>query len=147
MKVVLQRVQEAQVEIAGSLHAKIGLGALLLVGLGQEDTVEQVDYLAGKIAKSRVFADPAGKINCSIQDIQGEFLSISQFTLYANTKKGNRPSFQEALAPQAAERLYQRFNQQLQIYNPQILVQTGVFGADMQIKLVNDGPLTIIYEA
>ncbi|RHW46044.1 D-tyrosyl-tRNA(Tyr) deacylase [Bombilactobacillus bombi] len=144
MKVVLQRVQQASVTINHQLVSQIGAGLLLLVGFGQDDNSEAVDYLAAKISKSRIFADQNGKTNLSIADVKGEILSVSQFTLYANTKKGNRPSFTEALEPQKAQKLYELFNQQLA--NTGVNVKTGVFGADMQVELINDGPLTIIYE-
>ena len=144
MKVVLQRVQRASVTIAQKRVAQIKNGALLLVGFGQNDDEQTVDYLARKISKSRIFSDQNGKINLAINDVQGQILSVSQFTLYADTAKGNRPSFVDALNPQQAERLYELFNEKLRASGCD--VQTGVFGADMQVELVNDGPLTIIYE-
>lgn len=144
MKVVLQRVQRASVTIAQKRVAQIKNGALLLVGFGQNDDEQTVDYLARKISKSRIFSDQNGKINLSINDVQGQILSVSQFTLYADTAKGNRPSFVDALNPQPAEKLYELFNEKLRASGCD--VQTGVFGADMQVELVNDGPLTIIYE-
>ncbi|MBA1434611.1 D-aminoacyl-tRNA deacylase [Bombilactobacillus bombi] len=144
MKVVLQRVSQASVKIEQKTVAQISAGVLLLVGFGQGDTSEAVDYLAQKIVKTRIFADDNGKTNLAIKDLQGQVLSVSQFTLYANTKKGNRPSFTEALEPKAAQKLYELFNQRLA--QAGLSVQTGVFGADMQVELINDGPLTIIYE-
>ncbi|MCT6840631.1 MAG: D-aminoacyl-tRNA deacylase [Bombilactobacillus mellis] len=144
MKVVLQRVQRASVTIAQKRIAQIKNGALLLVGFGQNDDEQTVDYLARKISKSRIFSDQNGKINLAINDVQGQILSVSQFTLYADTAKGNRPSFVDALNPQQAEKLYELFNEKLRASGCD--VQTGVFGADMQVELVNDGPLTIIYE-
>lgn len=144
MKVVLQRVQQASVTIAQKRIAQIKNGALLLVGFGQNDDEQTVDYLARKISKSRIFSDQNGKINLAINDVQGQILSVSQFTLYADTAKGNRPSFVDALNPQQAEKLYELFNEKLRASGCD--VQTGVFGADMQVELVNDGPLTIIYE-
>lgn len=144
MKVVLQRVQRASVTIAQKRVAQIKNGALLLVGFGQNDDEQTVDYLARKISKSRIFSDQDGKINLAITDVQGQILSVSQFTLYADTAKGNRPSFVDALNPQQAEKLYELFNEKLRASGCD--VQTGVFGADMQVELVNDGPLTIIYE-
>ncbi|MCT6872646.1 D-aminoacyl-tRNA deacylase [Bombilactobacillus mellis] len=144
MKVVLQRVQRASVTIAQKRIAQIKNGALLLVGFGQNDDEQTVDYLARKISKSRIFSDQDGKINLAINDVQGQILSVSQFTLYADTAKGNRPSFVDALNPQQAEKLYELFNEKLRASGCD--VQTGVFGADMQVELVNDGPLTIIYE-
>lgn len=144
MKVVLQRVQRASVTIAQKRIAQIKNGALLLVGFGQNDDEQTVDYLARKISKSRIFSDQNGKINLAINDVQGQILSVSQFTLYADTAKGNRPSFVDALNPQQAQTLYELFNEKLRASGCD--VQTGVFGADMQVELVNDGPLTIIYE-
>lgn len=144
MKVVLQRVQQASVTIAQKRIAQIKNGALLLVGFGQNDDEQTVDYLARKISKSRIFSDQNGKINLAINDVQGQILSVSQFTLYADTAKGNRPSFVDALNPQQAQELYELFNEKLRASGCD--VQTGVFGADMQVELVNDGPLTIIYE-
>ena len=144
MKVVLQRVQRASVTIAQKRVAQIKNGALLLVGFGQNDDEQTVDYLARKISKSRIFSDQNGKINLAINDVQGQILSVSQFTLYADTAKGNRPSFVDALNPQQAQKLYELFNEKLRASGCD--VQTGVFGADMQVELVNDGPLTIIYE-
>lgn len=144
MKVVLQRVQRASVTISQKRVAQIKNGALLLVGFGQNDDEQTVDYLARKISKSRIFSDQDGKINLAINDVQGQILSVSQFTLYADTAKGNRPSFVDALNPQQAQELYELFNEKLRASGCD--VQTGVFGADMQVELVNDGPLTIIYE-
>lgn len=144
MKVVLQRVQQASVTIAQKRIAQIKNGSLLLVGFGQNDDEQTVDYLARKISKSRIFSDQNGKINLAINDVQGQILSVSQFTLYADTAKGNRPSFVDALNPQQAEKLYELFNEKLRASGCD--VQAGVFGVDMQVELVNDGPLTIIYE-
>lgn len=144
MKVVLQRVTQAQLSIDQQVHAQIGRGVVLLVGFGQADQPANADYLAAKIVKSRIFEDSRGKTNLALADVQGEILSVSQFTLYANTKKGNRPSFVEALNPEAAQQLYDYFNQRLAASG--LKVQTGIFGADMQVQLTNDGPMTIIYE-
>ena len=144
MKVVLQRVTQAQLSIDQQVHAQIGRGVVLLVGFGQTDQPANADYLAAKIVKSRIFEDSRGKTNLALADVQGEILSVSQFTLYANTKKGNRPSFVEALNPEAAQQLYDYFNQRLAASG--LKVQTGIFGADMQVQLTNDGPMTIIYE-
>lgn len=144
MKVVLQRVTQAQLSIDQQVHAQIGRGVVLLVGFGQADQPANADYLAAKIVKSRIFEDSQGKTNLALADVHGEILSVSQFTLYANTKKGNRPSFVEALNPEAAQKLYDYFNQRLAASG--LKVQTGIFGADMQVQLTNDGPMTIIYE-
>ncbi len=117
---------------------------MVLVGIHQEDTPEDVAYVVGKISKLRVFEDDEGKMNRSIQEIEGSILSISQFTLYAKTKKGNRPSFIEAARPDVAIPLYELFNQQLEAEG--IAVATGEFGADMQVSLTNDGPVTIVID-
>lgn len=143
MKIIIQRVTSASVSIEGKEHAAIQQGFLLLVGVGQEDTTEDVTYAVRKISQMRLFSDQAGKMNLSIQDIAGEILSISQFTLYAQTKKGNRPAFTDAAPPSLAQELYDHFNQQLAVHVP---VKTGIFGADMEVSLVNDGPVTIVLD-
>lgn len=144
MKVVLQRVKQAQVTVDEEVIGKIGTGFLLLVGFGPDDNDETLDYLVHKITNLRVFEDEAGKLNLSLKDVQGSILSVSQFTLYANTKKGNRPSFTEAAQPEQATQLYDNFNHRLAATG--IPVATGKFGANMQVSLINDGPVTIIYE-
>jgi len=144
LKVVLQRVSSASVTIEGKLNGKIGQGFMLLVGAQDSDGPEEINYLVHKISKLRVFSDDAGKMNLSIEDIGGEILSVSQFTLYADTKKGNRPSFIGAGDPKHAEACYQQFNTALRALD--IPVETGEFGADMQVSLVNDGPVTIIFD-
>lgn len=143
MKIVIQRVKHAQVSIEQDLYSSIGNGLLLLVGVGPDDSQEDVDYAVRMILNMRIFSDQEGKMNVSIKDIEGEILSISQFTLYADTKKGNRPAFTGAAKPDAATRYYDSFNQQL---SQEVPVKTGVFGADMQVELVNDGPVTIILD-
>lgn len=143
MKIVIQRVKRAQVSIEQDLYSSIGNGLLLLVGVGPDDSQEDVDYAVRKILNMRIFSDQEGKMNVSIKDIEGEILSISQFTLYADTKKGNRPAFTGAAKPEVATRYYDSFNQQL---SQEVPVKTGVFGADMQVELVNDGPVTIILD-
>ncbi|HEL0678341.1 TPA: D-tyrosyl-tRNA(Tyr) deacylase [Streptococcus equi subsp. zooepidemicus] len=143
MKIVIQRVKEASVSIDGEIAGAIDQGLLLLVGIGPDDQAEDIDYAVRKISHMRIFSDPEGKMNLSIQDIQGSILSISQFTLYADTKKGNRPAFTGAAKPAMASELYDTFNAQLEQLVP---VQRGVFGADMQISLINDGPVTIILD-
>ena len=143
MKIVIQRVKCAQVSIEQDLYSSIGHGLLLLVGVGPDDSHEDVDYAVRKILNMRIFSDQEGKMNVSIKDIEGEILSISQFTLYADTKKGNRPAFTGAAKPDVATRYYDSFNQQL---SQEVPVKTGVFGADMQVELVNDGPVTIILD-
>lgn len=144
MRVVLQRVKEASVSIDGEVHGAIGLGFLLLVGIGPEDTAEDLAYLCRKIVNMRIFSDDQGKMNHSIQDVGGSILSISQFTLFAQTKKGNRPAFTGAAQPDLAKSLYDDFNQLLGEFVP---LETGVFGADMQVALVNDGPVTILLDS
>ena len=144
MRILLQRVTQASVTIDGQVQGQIGPGFCLLVGAEDSDTSEQVDYLVRKISRLRVFSDAAGKMNLSIADVQGSVLSVSQFTLYANTKKGNRPSFVGAGDPDHAHQLYAEFNTKLAATG--IPVETGVFGADMQVALTNDGPVTIWFD-
>lgn len=144
MKAVIQRVSQAQVEIEGQLIGKIGTGFMILLGIHTEDTSEDVAYLVRKISKLRVFEDSEGKMNLDIQAAGGAILSISQFTLYADTKKGNRPSFVTAARPEQAIPLYEAFNQQLR--EAGIAVETGEFGGDMDVTLTNDGPVTIVID-
>ena len=143
MKIVLQRVSQASVTIEDMVHGQIKQGLLLLVGIGPEDGQEDLNYAVRKIVNMRIFSDEAGKMNKSVQDVEGKILSISQFTLFADTKKGNRPAFTGAAAPAMASQLYDEFNQALSEFVP---VAVGVFGADMQVSLVNDGPVTIILD-
>ena len=143
MKIVIQRVKRAQVSIDQQLHNSIGQGLLLLVGVGSDDSQEDMDYAVRKIVNMRIFSDAEGKMNLSVKDIEGEILSISQFTLHADTKKGNRPAFVKAAPPELASRLYDEFNQLLA---QEVPTKTGVFGADMQVELINDGPVTIILD-
>lgn len=145
MRVVIQRVSQAAVEVEGEIIGSILQGFMLLVGVGTEDSEEDVQYLARKISSLRVFEDEEGKMNRSLKDVEGEILSISQFTLLANTKKGNRPSFIEAASPEIGEALYQSLNQQLR--EAGFHVETGQFGAHMNISLVNDGPVTILIDS
>mgnify|MGYP000895210100 FL=1 len=143
MKIIIQRVKEAQVTIEGQVHEKINQGLLLLVGVGPDDQKEDLDYAVRKLVNMRIFSDAEGKMNLSVKDIGGEILSISQFTLFADTKKGNRPAFTGAAKPDMAEAFYENLNQELA---KEVPVRTGVFGADMQVGLVNDGPVTIILD-
>lgn len=143
MKIVIQRVSKATVSIDEKITGAIQQGLLLLVGICPEDGQEDLDYAVRKISQMRIFSDENGKMNLSVQDIGGQVLSISQFTLYADTKKGNRPAFTGAAKPDMATALYDHFNQQLAAFVP---VQTGEFGADMMVSLVNDGPVTIILD-
>ncbi|WP_203351417.1 D-aminoacyl-tRNA deacylase [Streptococcus uberis] len=143
MKIVIQRVSEASVAIEGEIVGAIQKGLLLLMGFGPEDGQEDVDYAVRKITQMRIFSDAEDKMNLSLLDIKGSILSISQFTLFANTKKGNRPAFTEAAKPEMASQLYEQFNQALSAFCP---LERGVFGADMKVSLVNDGPVTIILD-
>lgn len=144
MRAVIQRVREAEVMIDQKSVGKINQGFMILLGIHETDGEEDVTYLVRKISKLRVFEDNAGKMNLSIQEIKGSILSVSQFTLYADTKKGNRPSFIEAARPELAIPMYELFNKQLKELD--IPVETGEFGADMAVSLVNDGPVTIIID-
>ena len=144
MRVVIQRVNHAQVAIDNEVVGKIKKGFLLLVGIGQDDNEEVVAKAAQKIAKMRIFEDEAGKTNLSLADVNGEILSVSQFTLLADTKKGNRPSFVKAMRPPKADELWQEFNHELEKIG--FDVETGHFGADMKVELENDGPFTIVLD-
>ncbi|MGT2888333.1 D-aminoacyl-tRNA deacylase [Streptococcus didelphis] len=143
MKIIIQRVKEASVSIDGGIAGAIKEGLLLLVGVGPGDMAEDINYAVRKITHMRVFSDENGKMNLSIQDIKGSILSVSQFTLYADTKKGNRPAFTGAAKPDMASKYYDSFNEQLAQFVP---VKCGVFGADMQVSLINNGPVTIILD-
>lgn len=145
MRIVLQRVKSASVSIDEEVVGNINQGFLLLVGVGPEDSSDDASYLARKIAGMRIFSDENGKMNLSIDQIGGKILSVSQFTLFADTKKGNRPSFTGAASPDFATNLYEEFNELLRTEYG-LTVETGEFGADMQVSLVNDGPVTIILD-
>jgi len=145
MRVVLQRALRAKVEIDGVTVGEIGRGWLVLLGIAHEDTPEMANALAEKIAHLRAFPDDAGKMNLSVQDILGSVLVVSNFTLYADTAKGRRPSFLAAARPEIAEPLCEHFLNSLRALG--VPVQSGRFGADMQIELVNDGPVTLILES
>ena len=144
MRVVLQRVNHAAVRIDGETVGKIQKGYLLLVVIAPEDTDEQLDWMVHKIVNLRVFEDENGKMNQALGDVNGAILSISQFTLYADVKHGNRPGFSKAAKPEIAAPLYDRFNEKLR--QAGVHVETGRFGADMKVELENDGPVTILYE-
>ncbi|ACB61540.1 MULTISPECIES: D-aminoacyl-tRNA deacylase [Exiguobacterium] len=144
MRVVLQRVKEASVTVEGTVAGQIDQGFLLLVGVTHDDTLEQVNWLADKIAGLRVFEDEEERMNRSLQDVEGKILSVSQFTLYGDVKKGRRPAFTEAAKPDVANELYEAFNARLRQQG--IIVETGQFGAMMDVALVNDGPVTLILE-
>ena len=146
MKIVLQRCSRAEVRIDGETVGRIGTGFVVLVGITHSDTHEDADFLAKKVAGMRVFEDTEGKMNLSLVEVGGQILSISQFTLYGNARKGNRPSFIEAARPEVAEPLYEYFNQVLQEQYG-LHVETGRFGANMQVDFVNDGPVTIIVDS
>lgn len=146
MRVVIQRVKKASVSINGQIHASIDEGMLILLGIEFADTKEDIEWLCGKIARLRIFDDKNRVMNLSIGDVKGSCLLISQFTLHASTKKGNRPSYIRAASPDIAIPLYESFIQILEQYT-QLPVKTGVFGADMQVELINDGPVTIIIDS
>lgn len=145
MRCVVQRVSEASVTINGEVRGHIGRGLLLLVGIHTTDTTAQVDWMVRKCAQLRIFEDDEGKMNRSITDVGGSFLVISQFTLYGDARKGNRPSFIEAARPETAIPLYEAFIEGLKRESGRP-VETGEFGADMKVMLVNDGPVTILLE-
>ncbi len=145
MRAVLQRVSRAEVTVEGKQVAAIGRGYLVLLGVTHGDDDSDARYIADKIASLRLFEDEAGKINRGITDIDGEVLVVSQFTLYADCRKGRRPSFTDAAPPEVADRLYQRVAEMLR--EAGLPVQTGVFGAHMQVALVNDGPVTILLDS
>lgn len=142
MRVLLQRVSEASVKIEERVVGQIESGLLLLVGIEEEDSKNDADWLIKKIIGMRIFSDEEGRMNRSIQDIAGQFLVVSQFTLHASTKKGNRPSFINAARPEQAIPLYDYFKEELRKQS-NLIVETGQFGADMKVSLTNDGPVTI----
>lgn len=143
MKLVIQRVKRASVSIDGQVYSQIQDGLLLLVGVGPEDDQKDLEYAVRKVTQMRIFSDEKGKMNLSVKDIQGEILSVSQFTLFAQTKKGNRPAFIGAANPEMASQLYNDFNDLLE---KEVPVKRGIFAADMVIELINDGPVTIILD-
>ncbi|MCB0400851.1 MAG: D-tyrosyl-tRNA(Tyr) deacylase [Flavobacteriales bacterium] len=146
MKVVIQRVSEASVSIDGRIKSTIGRGLLILLGIEQEDGEEDINWLCAKISKLRIFNDEQGAMNLSAADLGGEFLVVSQFTLHASTKKGNRPSFINAAKPDTAIPLYHQFLNRLEKETGQT-IHSGEFGADMKVHLINDGPVTIIIDS
>ena len=142
MRSLIQRVSQAAVVVDGRTVGEIGTGVLVLLGIEEADTREDIEWLAGKIARLRIFPDAAGAMNQSVTEIGGQALVVSQFTLFANTKKGNRPSFIRAAPPEFAERMYIEFCRELEVLLGK-QVQKGVFGAQMSVQLLNDGPVTI----
>lgn len=144
MRLVIQRVTHAEVSVNDTIVGKIGKGFLVLIGVGREDTCQTADKYLKKLLGLRIFEDEAGKTNLSLSDVQGELLMVSQFTLYANCKKGNRPSFIDAGDPDHAEQLYEYMLQEAARQVP--VVQHGIFGAEMKVSLENDGPFTIILD-
>ncbi len=145
MRVVIQRVSEASVTIEGKIHASIEDGLLVLLGIEDADTEEDIEWLSGKIVNLRIFNDNNGVMNISIKEMDGNILLISQFTLHASTKKGNRPSYIKASKPEIAIPLYEKMMRQLSNDMGKI-VKTGIFGADMKVELLNDGPVTIVID-
>ena len=145
MRVVVQRVKHASVTIHGTVNGKINNGFLVLLGVQSTDSEQDVDYLVKKVTNLRIFSDENDKMNLSLKDVNGELLIVSQFTLYANCKEGNRPSFVEAAKPDIAIPLYEYFVSECKKIIP--VVETGIFGADMKVNLLNDGPVTIIMDS
>jgi D-tyrosyl-tRNA(Tyr) deacylase len=145
MRTVLQRVKQASVTIDGAVKSQIEKGLMLLVGFEETDTEEDLNWLAAKICKLRIFDDEQGVMNLSVQDVDGEILVVSQFTLHASTKKGNRPSYIKAAKPEIAIPFYEKFIEIIEIESGK-KIQTGIFGADMKVALVNDGPVTILID-
>jgi len=146
MRILIQRVLEAKLAIDEKVKAEIARGLLVFIGVTEEDTQEDIDYLIKKMLNLRIFSDSEGKMNLSLQDVAGELLCVSQFTLYAATKKGNRPSYIRSAKPVLAKKIYDLFIRKTE----EILakkIQTGIFGADMKISLVNDGPVTVLIDS
>ena len=146
MKIVLQRVSEANVKVNSEIVGKINNGLLLLVGIDEQDEYTDADWLIKKIIDLRIFSDEEGKMNLSVKDISGEILCISQFTLLADYKKGNRPSYIKAAKPEKATPLFDYFKNEIK-KKSQLKVESGIFGADMKVYLVNDGPVTIVLDS
>lgn len=146
MRLVIQRVSEASVTVEGQKTAAIQNGLLILVGIEDADTLEDIDWLVGKIIKLRIFGDENDVMNCSVQDVDGDIIVVSQFTLHASTKKGNRPSYIKASKPDFAIPMYETFVKSLERDFGK-KVQTGIFGANMKVSLVNDGPVTIVMDS
>ena len=145
MKAVIQKVSEASVTIDGNVKSKIEKGLLILLGIEDADTQEDIQWLCNKISKLRIFDDENGVMNFSVTDIKGSIIVVSQFTLHASTKKGNRPSYLKASKPDFAIPMYEKFVEELRVTS-ELDIQTGEFGADMKVALLNDGPVTIIID-
>lgn len=143
MRIVVQRCTSASVSVEGKIVGKIGHGLTLLVGFTQGDGLDEINYMIDKVINLRIFDDENGVMNKSLLDVEGSILSVSQFTLYADSRKGRRPSYVKALGGSEAIELYKKFNSELR---KKVLVEEGVFGADMQVSLINDGPVTILLE-
>lgn len=146
MRLIIQRVKQASVSIENNIHGAIDQGLMVLVGIENEDNEEDINWLTNKLIGLRIFSDSEGKMNLSIKEIEGNILVVSQFTLFASTVKGNRPSFIKSAKPDIAVPLYEKFVEQLQKQSG-LDIQTGKFGADMQISLINDGPVTIFIDS
>lgn len=144
MRIVIQRAEKAKVSVDGEVVGQIGKGFMVLVGVGPEDTKQNADFLVNKMCNLRVFEDEQGKMNLSIKDVGGQILAISQFTLYADCKKGNRPSFTRAAKPEQANELYEYFMEEARKQG--LKVEHGIFGAHMKVDFINDGPVTILLE-
>jgi D-tyrosyl-tRNA(Tyr) deacylase len=146
MRAVIQRVKKSELYIEGAIYSSINEGILILLGIGHDDDTEDIDWLSGKISRLRIFNDDEGKMNLSVQDIPGEIMVVSQFTLFASTKKGNRPSYIGSAPPEIAIPMYEAFIEKIKEVSG-LPVKTGEFGADMSISLINDGPVTIIIDS
>ena len=145
MRALVQRVSEASVEVEDAITGRIGRGILVFLGIHQNDNEANADYLASKVIQMRIFPDTDGKMNLSLQDVAGEMLVVSQFTLYGDTRRGNRPSYSQAATPEVAVRLYDYFIEVCR--RKGVSVFTGVFQADMKVRLINDGPVTLICDS
>lgn len=145
MRAVVQRVNSASVEVEGNIVGQIGKGLLIFLGVGKDDDIKDLDYLADKVLGLRIFQDENNKMNLSLNDIKGQSLIISQFTLYGDVRKGKRPSFTDSANPDMAEKYYLNFIEKIK--DAGIIAESGIFGADMKIELVNDGPVTIIIDS
>lgn len=145
MRAVVQRVSSAEVRVDDKMVGRVGKGLLVYLGVGKEDTVSDIEYMAEKVSGLRIFEDENGKMNLSVQDIEGEILAISQFTLYGDVRKGKRPSFSDSAAPDKSEELYNQFIRRIQGIG--IRIEKGIFGAHMMVDYVNDGPVTILLDS